>query len=219
MTGFRRPANGTTAGLFLFGPRPATSEEPDRPRQGIILVTVPNIITLLRLILVPTVVMLILEHSFGLAFLTFVVAGISDAIDGAIARHVRGQASKLGAYLDPIADKSLLISIYITLAVIGYAPAWLAVLVVSRDLLIVGAVVLSWMMTRPVTIAPLLVSKANTATQIVFATVALADLAFHWRLDLLTDVLVWTVAALTIASATAYLIGWIKHMAEPSDAA
>lgn len=177
--------------------------------------TVPNLITILRLFLVPTVVLLILERSFGLAFLTFVIAGVSDAVDGAIARHVRGQASRLGAYLDPIADKALLVSIYVTLAIVGYAPAWLAVLVVSRDLLIVGAVVLSWILTRPLAIEPLMISKANTAVQIVFASVALADLAFHWRLDLLTDLLIAMVAALTIASAAAYLIGWIRHMAEP----
>ncbi|WP_181703635.1 CDP-alcohol phosphatidyltransferase family protein [Chthonobacter albigriseus] len=180
--------------------------------------TVPNLITIARLIAVPAVVMLILEHSYGMAFAVFVAAGISDAVDGAIARHVKGQSSALGAYLDPIADKALLVSIYVTLAIIGYAPAWLAVLVVSRDVLIIGAVLLSWGISRPVSIKPIFVSKANTAFQIVFASVSLADLAFGWRLGLTPDLLAWTVAALTIASAAAYLIEWVRHMGEPGGA-
>lgn len=180
--------------------------------------TVPNLITIARLIAVPAVVMLILEHSYGLAFAVFVAAGISDAVDGAIARHVPGQASPLGRYLDPIADKALLVSIYVTLAIIGYAPQWLAVLVVSRDLLIVGAVLLSWVVSRPIAIEPIFVSKATTLFQIVFASVAMADLAFGWRLGFVPDALAWIVAGLTIASAAAYLIEWIRHMAEPADA-
>ena len=86
--------------------------------------------------------------------------------------------SEFGAYIDPIADKALLVSIYVTLAVVGAIPSWLAIVVVSRDVMIVAAVLLSWVMSRPVEIKPLLVSKLNTAAQIAFAAFALAANAF-----------------------------------------
>jgi cardiolipin synthase len=178
-------------------------------------VTIPNIITLVRLVAVPVVVLLIMEGAFGWAFALFVAAGVSDAIDGTIARHVPGQASELGRYLDPIADKALLVSIYVTLGITGQIPAWLVLLVASRDALIVGGVLLAWVVSRPVPIVPLMVSKANTAAQILFAAVVLADLGLGWRLDILIVVLVWVVSALTIASAAAYLIGWARHMTGP----
>ena len=178
--------------------------------------TIPNIITIARLIAVPVIVLLMLERQFGWAFALFVAAGISDAIDGTIARHVKGQASELGAYLDPIADKALLMAVYVTLGITGSAPLWLIVLVVSRDVLIVGGVVLSWIVSHPVHIDPLKISKANTLMQIVFAATALADLGLAWRLDGLVDVLTFAVAALTIASTAAYVIAWGRHMASPA---
>lgn len=175
-------------------------------------VTIPNIITLVRLLAVPAVVLLIMEGAYGWAFALFVAAGVSDAIDGTIARHVPGQASELGRYLDPIADKALLVSIFVTLGITREIPGWLVLLVVSRDVLIVGGVLLAWVVARPVPIVPLMVSKANTAAQILFAAVVLADLGLGWRLDAIVFILSWVVAALTIASAAAYLIGWARHM-------
>jgi cardiolipin synthase len=175
--------------------------------------TIPNIITLARLIAVPAVVIFLVQGEFGWAFFTFVAAGISDGVDGAIARYVPGQASELGRYLDPIADKALLVSIYVTLGATGHMPTWVVVLVVSRDVLIVGGVILSWLMTRPVPITPSRVSKANTVAQILFAAVLLADLGLTWRLSGLVMVLQIAVAVLTIGSAAAYLIAWGRHMA------
>jgi cardiolipin synthase len=175
-------------------------------------VTIPNIITLVRLVAVPVVVLLIMEGAYGWAFALFVAAGVSDAIDGTIARHVPGQASELGRYLDPIADKALLVSIFVTLGITGGIPGWLVLLVVSRDVLIVGGVLLAWVVARPVPIVPLMISKTNTVAQILFAAVVLADLGVGWRLDALVFILSWVVAALTIASAAAYLIGWARHM-------
>jgi len=171
----------------------------------------PNIITLARLFAVPVVIWAIATGETAIAFWTFAVAGVSDAIDGFLAKRLSLQ-TELGAYLDPIADKALLVSIYVALGVVGGIPVWLAVLVVARDVLIVGAVILSVLMLRPVPMRPLPVSKVNTMTQIVLAAVVLGDQTFAIGLETPEALLEWAVAGLTIASAGAYLVDWLGHM-------
>lgn len=173
--------------------------------------TIPNLITIGRLIIVPFVIVMIMQERWAAAFVLFAIAGISDGIDGFIARHF-DMKSELGSYIDPLADKSLLVSIYVSLAVIGAIPGWLAIVVVSRDVMIVAAVMLSWIMSRPVEIKPLIVSKLNTAAQIAFAAFVLAANAFGADLAGLEDIAMLVVAALTVASAGAYLGGWLRHM-------
>ena len=174
--------------------------------------TIPNLITIARLIMVPILVVTIGQAYWTLAFALFVAAGISDAADGIIARrfHLR---TELGAYLDPLADKALLVSIYVTLAVVGELPGWLAITVVSRDAMIVSAILISRLMDNPVPIQPLLVSKVNTATQIAFAALVLGVLAMNGSPGPLTHWGMFVVAALTVLSAAAYLVGWLRHMA------
>ena len=104
--------------------------------------TVANMITILRFLLVPAVVYWLLDGQWQLAFAGFLVAGISDGVDGFIARHFN-QRSKLGAYLDPMADKLLLVSVFVVLGLMGELPLWLVIVAVSRDALIVCAVLLS----------------------------------------------------------------------------
>ena len=118
----------------------------------------------------------------------------------------------------PIADKALLVSIYVTLGLAGQLPAWLVIAVVSRDILIVGAVVLSWMLSRPLSMHPLLISKANTFSQIVLAGLVLAELGLGLGLEEIVQILVWVTGTLTIVSAAAYFVAWLRHMAsyEPS---
>jgi len=174
-------------------------------------VTVPNLITLLRFLLVPGVLYALLIGEMGWAFAGFLVAGISDGVDGFIARRF-DQASKLGAYLDPIADKLLLVSVFIMLGIMQHLPLWLVVAAVSRDALIVAAVVLSSVMARPVAVRPLMVSKANTAVQITLAVVILAELAFARDFGWLDDALVILCGVLTVASAAANLVAWLRHM-------
>jgi cardiolipin synthase len=151
-----------------------------------------------------------------LAFVLFVAAGISDAVDGFLAKRF-GMATKLGAYLDPLADKTLLVSIYATLGISGAIPRWLVILVVSRDVMIVGAVMLSWLVGRPVVVKPLLVSKLNTAAQIVFLGLVLGSLGFDVDLGIGLTVAMYVVAALTLISVGAYVREWVRHMgaAEP----
>jgi cardiolipin synthase (CMP-forming) len=173
--------------------------------------TIPNLITIFRLVIVPIVIVMIMQERWVPAFVFFVVAGVSDGVDGFIARRF-DMRSEFGAYIDPLADKALLVSIYVTLSIVGVLPNWLAIVVVSRDLMIVAAVILSWIMHRPVEIKPLLVSKLNTAAQIAFAALVLSTKAFGVDAARVADVGMVTVAALTIASAGAYLAGWLRHM-------
>lgn len=182
-----------------------------RPEAKSLPVTLPNLITVGRLLIVPVIVWLIIDGAFGFAFVAFVVAGISDGVDGFIARHFNLR-SRLGAYLDPIADKALLVSIYLSLTFIGQIPAWLTTFVVARDLLIVGGVMLAGFLERPIDVRPLFISKANTTAQIVFAAIALGDLAFSADLAGVREVLVIVVAVLTVLSAFAYLVDWVRHM-------
>lgn len=181
-------------------------------RWGWAGMTIPNLITVGRLIAVPIVVMMIGEERWIAAFALFVLAGLSDAADGAIARRYNLR-SELGSYLDPLADKALLVSIYVTLSVVGALPAWLAITVVSRDVMIVGAILLSRLMDRPVEIRPLIVSKANTAAQIAFAALVLGSRALDVETGTAIEIGMWSVAALTMVSAAAYLARWLRHMA------
>lgn len=143
--------------------------------------------------------------------MAFVVAGVSDAVDGFLAKRF-GWETELGAYLDPIADKLLIVCVFIALGVTGRLPSWLVIIVVSRDVLIVIAVMLSWLLNHPTPMKPLAVSKMNTVAQIVLAATVLADEAFTLRLGGPVQVLSWVTAATTIASLGAYLRVWLRHM-------
>jgi cardiolipin synthase len=173
--------------------------------------SIPNLITLGRILLVPVIVWAITSGEMGLAFLLFVLAGVSDAVDGFLAKRF-GMSSELGAYLDPLADKALIVSIYVSLGIAHTIPRWLVILVVSRDIMIVGAVILSWLVGRPVVLRPLLVSKLNTAAQIVFACLVLAALAFRWDAEPALTGAMAIVAALTLLSVGFYVAEWVRHM-------
>jgi cardiolipin synthase (CMP-forming) len=173
--------------------------------------SIPNLITLARILLVPVLVWAIIAGEMRLAFLLFLVAGISDAVDGFLAKRF-GMATELGAYLDPLADKVLIVSIYVALGITGVLPAWLVILVVSRDMMIVGAVLLSWLVDNPVAMKPALVSKVNTAAQIVFATLTLASLALSINAEPLLTVMMGLVVVLTLLSIGFYLREWVRHM-------
>ena len=129
------------------------------------MVNLANLITIGRLIAVPFIVWLLVSQNHAMAFWLFVAAGISDGIDGYLAKHW-GMATTLGRYLDPVADKALLVSIYVTLGWQGYLPSWLVLMVASRDVLIIGAIVISGLMGHDLEIRPTPVSKLNTVVQI-----------------------------------------------------
>jgi cardiolipin synthase len=148
--------------------RAAGSGEPARRA-----VNLPNFISLLRLAAVPVIVWLILSGRYNAALWVFIAAGVSDAVDGYLARKLRAR-TRLGTYLDPLADKMLLVCVFVVLGYAGKIELWLAILVLSRDVMIVGGLVLLAVFGQRPDVQPIWSSKLNTAVQIVFAVVVLA---------------------------------------------
>jgi cardiolipin synthase len=143
---------------------------------------------------------------------------ISDAVDGFLAKRFN-MASELGAMLDPVADKALLVSIFVSLGIWGAIPGWFVILVVSRDIMIVAAVIVSWLFGKPVPMKPLMVSKLNTVAQVSFAAFVLAALGFGFNLEPYDGVMMGGVTVLTLLSVSLYLVDWARHMStiETSD--
>src|SRR5262249_54754028 len=146
-----------------------------------------------------------------LAFAVFIVAGISDAVDGFLAKRFN-MTSELGALLDPLADKALLVSIYIALGVWGAIPRWIVILVVSRDIMIIAAVIVSWLFDKPVEMKHLLVARLNTAAQVAYAALVLASLAFGFNPAPYDIILMGFVTVFTLSSVSVYLVEWLRHM-------
>jgi cardiolipin synthase len=161
-------------------------------------------ITLGRLLAVPMTVCLILNNFILAAFWLFVLAGVSDAIDGYLAKRW-DQVTEFGKYLDPLADKALLVSIYITLGVQGHLESWLVIMVVFRDVMIVGAVILYQTMVRRLEVNPLIISKVNTLAQIVLAALVLGSRGFDVDTGLFFEMMTGIVAVTTIISGLFYL--------------
>ena len=169
-----------------------------------------NAISIARLLSVPLIVWLMLKREWTLAFTLFVISGISDAVDGLLARRF-GMQTELGGYLDPLADKALLVAIYIVFGWLGHLPDLLVILVVSRDILIVGGALLAFAMGLPVAMKPLFISKFNTAAQLALAAAVLAELAFGWLGERLVTAMIWMVGATTVTSGAAYIQQWWRN--------
>ncbi|MGE0117111.1 MAG: CDP-alcohol phosphatidyltransferase family protein [Dongiaceae bacterium] len=178
------------------------------PPRSLLFTALPNLISLARLLAVPLAVWLIIQDRYGLAFWVFAAAGVSDALDGFIAKQF-GLRTVLGGFLDPLADKALLMSVYVALGYRDQVETWLVIIIVSRDILIIGGAILYQTLTQSLTMQPLFISKINTGAQIALAALLLAKLG----LDVSTDYGVVAaaslfVAATTILSGTAYIAIW-----------
>ena len=173
--------------------------------------SIPNLITLGRILLVPIVVWAIASGRMQMAFLLFLAAAISDGVDGFLAKRF-GMKTELGAYLDPLADKILIVSIYVTLGITQVIPLWIVILVASRDFMIIGAIILSWLVDMPVAIKPHTISKLNTAAQIVYACLVLASNGYQFNAEPLLTLVMALVAILTSLSVVLYLARWVRHM-------
>jgi cardiolipin synthase len=136
---------------------------------------------------------------------------VSDGVDGFLAKRFN-MSSELGAMLDPLADKALLVSIYVALGIWGAMPRWVVILVVSRDVMIVSAVIVSWLFGKPIPMKPLMVSKINTVAQVALAALVLASLAFGFHPEPYDAMLMGLVTVFSLASVYLYLVEWGRHM-------
>ncbi len=175
--------------------------------RGPLIAWVPNLITLARLLCVPVTVYLLLERYFPAAFWVFLAACLSDAVDGFIAKQF-GVTSVVGSFLDPLADKALLVGAFLTLGIIGHIAAWLVILVVFRDLLIIGGAILFQTVTQSLRMEPLLVSKVNTVMQFTLVGLVLARLGLELPLGSAEAVLTYVTAATTLTSGALYVVIW-----------
>ncbi|MFT5571824.1 MAG: cardiolipin synthase [Cryomorphaceae bacterium] len=168
------------------------------------MIYIPNLLTLARIAMVPWLVVLLQEQQFTLSLVVFAVAGLTDALDGYIAKRFNAQ-TELGALLDPLADKALLVCSYVMLSVMQLIPFWLMVVVVFRDVVIVGGYLLLVLFFGSVESKPLKISKINTFAQIAFIIVVLAALASEYDLGLAIPLLSYFVLFTSIASGLAYV--------------
>lgn len=175
----------------------------------------PNLITISRLLLTPYIVWLLLIESYFLGFIFFLISGISDALDGFIAKRFN-QKTLLGSYLDPIADKFLIVSAIVLLGYNGYVPIWLIIIIVSRDIAIFGAVIISWMLSTNLRIEPLIISKINTFLQLFYIVMTFAVILNNEFLTELIlsihDVTTYLIAVSTILSWLFYLRVWLINV-------
>ncbi|OQX09636.1 MAG: hypothetical protein BWK80_46690 [Desulfobacteraceae bacterium IS3] len=169
-------------------------------------VNIPNILSLSRILLTPLFVICLQRGMFSVALLVFAVAGISDALDGLFARCFN-QKTVLGAYLDPIADKILLMSAFVSLAVLKIIPGWLAVIVISRDIVIVAGFAVSEITNINIEVRPSFVSKCTTLIQLftVFFTLLNSESLIYMKAELIEKILYWLTACLTIISGLHYI--------------
>jgi len=178
----------------------------------------PNLISLGRLLLVPLAISLILEGSYWAAFWIFVIAGVSDAVDGFIAKRF-DRRTRLGALLDPLADKVLLVSVYVTLGFAGQLWTWLVVLVVFRDIMIVGGFLLiQGIATLPKPFQPLFISKVNTGVQVALVGYVLARRGLGADAGLVDLILSIAVAVTTVVSGITYLVRWARILSRSEQA-
>ena len=174
-----------------------------------------NIITVVRLLFTPIIIWLIFSSYYYLGLIFFVFSGLSDALDGFIAKQFN-QRTILGSYLDPVADKTLIVSSILALGYMGAIPSWLIILIVSRDLAILGAVIISWLVERSLKIEPIISSKINTFLQIFYIGLILLNLSSKEEIIYLNIFILPTfsilIALSTLTSWFSYLILWLRSM-------
>lgn len=172
---------------------------------------IPNALTVLRILMVPVIVILLMQEAFFKALILLTISGITDGLDGFLARFLNQQTA-LGAYLDPIADKALLMSCFITLAVKHVIPGWLTVIVISRDCIILVGIFVLVTMSIPLEIKPSLISKATTVLQLatVFAVLLFRSINTPFGTDWIIYGLFGFTAVFTAVSGLDYIFRGLK---------
>lgn len=170
----------------------------------------PNAISLLRIALVAPILILILQGDFGWALALFVIAGFSDGLDGYLAVRF-DWSTRLGGLLDPAADKLLITGMFITLAFTHHIPIWLAVIVILRDVVIIGGAMAYNFLVKPVPGEPTRISKLNTALQMLFVLFVLSRAGFDWPDKITITVLGASVLATVVISGVDYVLSWSRR--------
>lgn len=178
----------------------------------------PNALTVARVALVPVLILMLTERRYGAALFVFFIAGVSDGLDGFLAKRFNWR-TRLGAILDPLADKILLVGAFVMLTILGHIPFWLLLAVFFRDLLIVGGYLAYTSMIGAVNMRPSHLSKLNTVVQILLVLSILLEQARLLVLPGLTEALILLALATTLASAIHYFWIWaVLRQIEPADA-
>lgn len=175
------------------------------------MISLPNFLSFARLLAVPVIIWLLIDRALVASFWLFVAAGVTDALDGYLAKRFNSK-TELGSYLDPLADKALLVGVYVTLGWTRDLPLWLVILVVFRDITIIGGALLEQTITQSFKSRPMMISKVNTGLQLALASLILARLGLNFDDYGLTAVLVLAVAITTVASGLAYLVHFTRRL-------
>ena len=183
---------------------------------AVLIATWPNLLSLVRLLSLPLIIWLFSEKLFMYAFAAFIIAGLTDLFDGFLARVLK-TSSQLGKYLDPIADKVLLVGLFVTMGIKGYVFPWLVILITFRDLLIVGGLLLLFVTNKKYNIKPVFISKINTLLQITLASWVLYKLAFETENLYVSETLITLVTITTIVSGISYVIIFLKHISQSEE--
>jgi len=168
----------------------------------------PNYITLFRVILIPFFINLMIYGYYRTALAVFVAACVTDALDGMIARLTKTQ-TELGAFLDPMADKLLILSAFVTLVLLGRLPVWLVIIVVSRDAILTMGSLVIYFTTRDLRIEPSIIGKATTVLQLIVVTLSLVLMSYGTEMKFMY-VVEWATAGITVASGIQYVVRGIK---------
>ncbi|MDQ6956042.1 MAG: CDP-alcohol phosphatidyltransferase family protein [Mariprofundaceae bacterium] len=176
------------------------------------LLNVPNVLTLARIIMTPVIVYMVLSEQAWFALALMVVAGVTDMLDGAIARYFNLRTT-VGAYLDPMADKIMLISLFVTLFIVGQVPLFVFLAIIFRDLIIVLGAITYEIVTHRLTMQPSFISKVTTFMQIVYVVLLLLNMAMVIP-DMLLQISMWITFVLTCASGLHYLVSWTGKAAK-----
>jgi cardiolipin synthase (CMP-forming) len=174
-------------------------------------VNIPNTITIFRILLVPALIYCLLHDIFAAAILIFLAAGFSDALDGYLARRLR-QLTHLGALLDPLADKLLIVSSVLILAFLAQLPWWLALIILSRDMLILAAATISYFTSGKSVMQPSILSKINTFVQLTLIFFVLANAAGFPSATTFLNLLFYLALTTTLLSGGHYAVHWLKNM-------
>lgn len=175
----------------------------------------PNAISMARIILVAPILYLIVDAEYGLALILFFVAGFSDGVDGYLAKRFDWH-TRIGALLDPIADKLLVGGTFVTMFLVGLVPVWLAVLVILRDVVIIGGATAYNFLVRPVEGEPTRISKLNTVLQLLYVIFVLSHEGFGWPDRIAITVIGAGVLVTLVVSGIDYVWAWSRRAREPA---